>query len=532
MLYLLKRLVQMVAILAALSMVLFGLLSAMPGNPVDMLITSNPNIKPQDVIRLKKLRGLDKPWYVQYVRWMWGYHEPIRPVEFLDLPVAQVKQGRLELDMKPYLSTLNGKTIRLEGILGSHVDHQVITAPLNKTSPCVWFKAVDAVGLEQVGCAVNPLYRAGVFGVKEIPSQVVDDPDSFKVDLASFVNVDNTKTQLHFKLLNSPGSIDKNGVYRHVFSSAGQTVVQFQVWDDFGHQAQAAFAVEQGPIGDPNKFSPGFLYFFTGNKEALGFSNAYKRSIWELLMGAENEEDAGAISAFIASSGRIGNTLQLMIPALLVALLIALPLGVLSAYRQYSWLDYIVNFFAFVGISLPVFWFAIMVMYLLAERFQLLPAGGMQTPGIDESDAWLLLRDRVVHAILPVGVLSIAYIGRFMRYMRAAMLEVLPSDYIRTARAKGLKERAVVLKHALRNALIPIVTILTLSIPALFGGAVLTETVFSWPGIGRLEYDAVVNSDYYVAIVVFLISSALVMLGNLAADVLYVLVDPRIRKVS
>ena len=110
------------------------------------------------------------------------------------------------------------------------------------------------------------------------------------------------------------------------------------------------------------------------------------------------------------------------------------------------------------------------------------------------------------------------------------MLEVLPADYIRTARAKGLSERWVILKHALRNALIPIVTILALSIPALFGGAVLTETVFSWPGIGRLEYDAISSSDYYVAIVVFLISAFLVMLGNLLADWLYVLVDPRMRK--
>ena len=137
--------------------------------------------------------------------------------------------------------------------------------------------------------------------------------------------------------------------------------------------------------------------------------------------------------------------------------------------------------------------------------------------------------NRISHAVLPVSVLSIAYVGRWLRYMRASMLEVLPADYIRTARAKGLSERIVIYKHALRNALIPIVTILALSIPVLFGGAVLTETVFSWPGIGRLEYDAISNADYYVAIVVFLISALLVMLGNLLADWLYMAVDPRMR---
>ena len=125
--------------------------------------------------------------------------------------------------------------------------------------------------------------------------------------------------------------------------------------------------------------------------------------------------------------------------------------------------------------------------------------------------------------------LSFAYAGRWLRYMRSSTLEVLPADYIRTARAKGLGEWRVVSRHALRNALIPIVTVLALSIPTLFGGAVLTETVFAWPGIGRLQYDAVMNGDHYVAIVVFLISAALVMLGNLLADALYAVVDPRIR---
>jgi peptide/nickel transport system permease protein len=130
---------------------------------------------------------------------------------------------------------------------------------------------------------------------------------------------------------------------------------------------------------------------------------------------------------------------------------------------------------------------------------------------------------------LPVTVLSIAYVGRWLRYMRASMLEVIKQDYIRTARAKGVSETRIVFVHALRNALIPVVTILALSIPTLFGGALITETVFAWPGMGSLIYEAIITSDYYVAIVGFLISATLVMAGNLIADMLYAAIDPRVR---
>jgi len=373
--YLLVRFLQMLVILFTLSIALFGLLNCMPGDPIDMLVTSNPNISPQDVERLKKLRGLDKPLHIRYFRWLWGYHDP----DYIE-----------------------------------------------------------------------------------------------------------------------------NGVKK-------------------------------------TKFNEGFIFVFLGNHEALGYSNTYKRPVWELLMGSstvctnpdkakcQNNNLSEKSAAWLLNSGRIGNTLQLMLPAILLSLLIAIPLGILSAYKHYSWLDYLVNFLAFMGISLPVFWFAIMVLFVFAEYLQWFPAGGMYTPGIEMQGFWITLQDKLQHAILPTIVLSIAYTGQWLRYMRAAMLEVLPADYIRTARAKGLSESTVLLKHAMRNALIPVVTILTLSIPALFGGAVLTETVFAWPGIGRLQYEAVLNSDYYLAIVVFLISAALVMLGNLLADIVYVWIDPRIR---
>ena len=219
----------------------------------------------------------------------------------------------------------------------------------------------------------------------------------------------------------------------------------------------------------------------------------------------------------------IVNTFRLMAPALLLSILIALPLGIIAAVRQYSWLDHSVNMGAFLGISLPVHWFGLMLIHIFAVSFGLFPVSGIQTPGLDS------FADKVWYTILPATVLSIAYIGRWLRYMRASMLEVIRQDYIRTARAKGLSERRVILVHALRNALIPVVTILAMSIPVLFSGALITETVFSWPGMGSLIFNAIITFDYYVAIVGFLTSATLVMLGNLLADILYAVIDPRVR---
>lgn len=476
--HLLTRLAQMFLILGALSVFLFVLMLNMPGNPVDLLITSNPRIKPEDVIRLKKLKGLDQPWYVQYGRWMWGYYEPTAAPE-IDI-----------LNSKPQGDLLFGG---------------------QASGGRIWFVVKNQAGLESVGSVLVAGKAPEHLFVQPIPNQIVDQVENFSVDLSRYITGDTQ--DLKYELLDSsPGKIDSKGIYTWPQKTMGQKAIKFAVTNQKGNKAFGAFAVEQDPVPNYKIFNRGFMFVFIGDTKAMGFSNTYKRPVWDLL------------------SGRIWNTLALMIPAIFLSLLIALPLGIMTACRQYSWFDYVLNFLAFVGISLPVFWFGIMMMFLFAEHLQWFPAGGIATPGISGDGFWVEFTDRVSHAVLPVCVLSIAYVGRWLRYMRASMLEILPADYIRTARAKGLSENIVIYKHALRNALIPIVTILALSIPVLFGGAVLTETVFSWPGIGRLEYDAISNADYYVAIVVFLISALLVMLGNLLADWLYILVDPRMRK--
>lgn len=219
---------------------------------------------------------------------------------------------------------------------------------------------------------------------------------------------------------------------------------------------------------------------------------------------------------------RLVNTLVLMGLSFVVSLAIALPVGIYSALRPYGARDYAINFAALAGISVPVFWFALMLIYLFSVYWGVLPAGGTHTIGVDS------LLDRARYLVLPVLTLSAASAGGFTRYMRASMMETLRHDFIRTARAKGLSERRVVLKHALRNALIPVVTIVALSFGGLFSGALITETMFAYLGMGKLTYDSIMGNDYNLALVSLLFATALTLASNLLADVCYAWLDPRI----
>lgn len=221
---------------------------------------------------------------------------------------------------------------------------------------------------------------------------------------------------------------------------------------------------------------------------------------------------------------RTPNTLVLMSISTVVSLAFGLALGVFAALKPYSKFDYTATTLSFLGYSLPTFWFGIMLMMVFAANLHWLPAGGMHSLG--QEGSWL---DGIPYLILPVTVLSIVSVASWSRFMRSSMLEVLRMDYIRTARAKGLDERLVIVRHALRNALIPVVTVVMMAMPTLFGGAVMTETIFSWPGIGRLFFDSMGKSDYPVMMGILLISAGLVVLFNLLADLLYALVDPRIQ---
>lgn len=217
-------------------------------------------------------------------------------------------------------------------------------------------------------------------------------------------------------------------------------------------------------------------------------------------------------------------TIQLMGISTLLSIAIAIPIGIYSAVRKYSLADYLVTAGSFFGISMPTFWFGLMLMIVFAVNLHVLPTTGVSTPGL-ESD----VADRVKHLLMPVSVLTLFNVAHWSRFMRSSMLEVLSLDYLRTARSKGLAEGVIVIRHGVRNALIPVITILGLDIPVLFSGAVITETIFSWPGMGRLLVQSINASDWPIAQAIIMFTAFLVIFGNLIADVLYAVVDPRIR---
>ena len=219
---------------------------------------------------------------------------------------------------------------------------------------------------------------------------------------------------------------------------------------------------------------------------------------------------------------RILNTGLLLGLSLILSLAIAIPIGIYAALHPYSATDYAVNLACFAGISVPPFWLALLFIILFAVVLGWLPAGGMATVG----DGGFL--DKIKHLILPVVTLTIASVGDFTRFMRASMLQTLRKDFIRTARAKGLSMARVVTAHALRNALLPLVTIVALSFGRLFSGALITETMFAWQGMGKMIYDAVLGNDYNLALIGLRFATALTLIGNLLADIGYVWLDPRI----
>lgn len=222
-------------------------------------------------------------------------------------------------------------------------------------------------------------------------------------------------------------------------------------------------------------------------------------------------------------------TLKFTVASFILAFIVAVPIGIYSAIHQYSILDYFFTGFAFFGMSMPTFWFSFILLMLFGIKLKWLPIGGVMTPGLESAPFLVRLLDQIKYFILPVVVLAFNTMGSWMRYARSSMLEVIRQDYVRTARAKGLSERVVIYKHALRNALIPIITLLGIAIPGLISGAMITETVFGIPGMGRLTLNAMLNNDYPLAMVTLLLESYLLIFGNLLADILYAVVDPRIK---
>jgi peptide/nickel transport system permease protein len=227
---------------------------------------------------------------------------------------------------------------------------------------------------------------------------------------------------------------------------------------------------------------------------------------------------------------RIPVTLTINLLSLLLIMIIAIPIGVISSIRQYSLFDKITTVFVFVGFSTPTFWLALLLMIVFGVTLGLLPISGIQSIDVSGMTFPQRLTDWAAHLVLPLGLSAFGGIAGLSRYCRSSMLEVIRQDYIRTARAKGLAESTVVIRHALRNALMPVVTILGLAVPGLIGGSVIFETIFAIPGMGQLFYASAMSRDYPTIMGILVIGAVLTLIGNLIADVSYALVDPRIRR--
>jgi peptide/nickel transport system permease protein len=239
---------------------------------------------------------------------------------------------------------------------------------------------------------------------------------------------------------------------------------------------------------------------------------------------------------------RFPATFYLMSVSFIGQLLIALPIGIVSAIKQYSIFDHFFTVLAYAGRSIPIFWFGLILIIIFHSTLDwpswageslvgkpLFPGGGMFDVRLQRQLGYTPLWDYLYHLVLPVAMLSLFGAASYMRYMRASMLEVIHQDYIRTARSKGLREWAVLYGHALKNAAIPVVTIVALDLPILFGGALFTETIFSWPGMGKLFFRSAQRVDYAVLMGIVMINAALIVAFNLFADVVYAFLDPRIR---
>jgi peptide/nickel transport system permease protein len=242
----------------------------------------------------------------------------------------------------------------------------------------------------------------------------------------------------------------------------------------------------------------------------LGYSRQYKIPVQNLVLP------------------RLQNTLILSMTALVIALSVALLLGIISAVKQYSFVDYASMAFAFFGFSMPGFWLGLMLIVLFSVNLHWLPPGGIVSSDVGPT-FWEQFADRAKYLIMPVMVTAFTEMASWTRYTRNSLIDVLQLDYLRTARAKGLAEQSVVVRHALKNSVIPLVTVIGGSFARFFAGATITETVFSYPGMGKLLYDSVMGNDFVVSMAILMLLSFMVIWGNLIADVLYGVIDPRIR---
>lgn len=571
----LVRALQGAVLLVVLSFLLFGMMSKLPGDPVDLLVASNPELRSEDIIRLKKLRGLDQPFPVRWWRWFVGYHEARLPPPTRTLPAVVGEQ-----DIVTDFGTPRPFAVDVE------IDQGALTRlGLTATAahPASYenghLKALVSAGATRLAVIVTDAYGQQAPWI--VPVYVAT-PISPGADKGDVVVLDGDPSAL-LSAGSTEGRAQRSEAQLIAAATAIRPLPEPPPIVDIPRLRGQTVAAEDGdvyiargtPIEDPDVFVCGVLCVVVGGDlDSLGFSHASKRPVRELLFGTrpvcgDGNVDAGEAcddgpdrprppsepdtcsatctptdrpftvvdkaalwcTGQLIHMGRIGNTLVLTMPALALAMLLSLLAGTWAGWRG-GVVDVVVRVGAAITSSVPAFFVALLLVTLFAEQWRVLPSGGVFSAGIQDEGLGAVVVDRVRHALMPITVLVLFWSGRFVRQVRSAVKTAASGDYVRTARMKGASTWQIVRRHVLPNAAVPLVTLVGLSLPSMFGGALLTETVFAWPGLGRLQYDAILQNDSYVAVVVFLGSAALVLAGSLFADIAVFILDPRTRRSS
>jgi peptide/nickel transport system permease protein len=504
--YLIRRSFQMVIVVLLATLAIYVLLNVAPGGPLSGLrlaTDAKSRVSDADIAQLEAYLGLDKPLALRYLVWLTG--DDWLGADWMHLGLGKFRQPQLRRDGTP--------VIRIDRNTGeqTYVYHSYR------------FWADPGVAQLRRG------YPLWVWGEEVAPREF--NAQRVQVKPAVTAQVPEDVTVWGTIVAHSGWELTIQDLNRRTYTIHSSQETEFAYPEgearprpQDGRWLNIAWLTGAGGL-------LGQYAGFHGNSNGIlrldfGWS-------WKLAPGQP---------VIDLLKSRLGNTLILMSTAVFLSLLIGIPIGIYSAVHQYSRMDYFVTTFAFFGSAMPVFWFGLMLILVFTYQFKLwglpfLPAGGVTLVRQPPDGSFLALLgatpgslvDRIVHIILPAIMLSLLYMAGWSRYSRSSMLEVLRQDYVRTARAKGLIERMVIIRHALRNALIPVITILVFDIAGIFSGAILTETIFSYPGMGRLYFDALSVNDWPVVMAYLFITAVLVVIATLMRDIIYTFVDPRIR---
>jgi peptide/nickel transport system permease protein len=504
--YLIRRAFQMMVVVLLSTLAIYVLLNIAPGGPLSGLrlaADQKTRISEADIARLEAYLGLDKPLALRYLTWLLG--DDWLGANWVYVGLGQYREQQLTRGGEP-LVKVNRDTGEKTFVYNKYRFWADPGIALMNPGYKLWVKGEE----------VEP----GTFAATEIQ---VKPPSTAKTpeDVAIAGNV---TAQDGWEL-----TIQDLNRRFHTIVASEETRFVFPEGEGKPRPAEGTWlniSWLTGPGGLLGQYAG--MHGTTQGMLRMDFGWS-----WKLAPGQ-------SVSGLIMS--RLGNTLTLMTTAVLLSLIVGIPIGIYSAVHQYSKVDYAATTFAFFGSAMPVFWFGLMLILVFTYQFSqwglpFMPSKGVLSVREAPTGSLLALLgtqpgslvDRIVHIILPAIMLSLLYMAGWSRYSRSSMLEVLRQDYVRTARAKGLFERVVIVKHALRNALIPVVTILVFDIAAIFSGAILTETIFSYPGMGRLYFDALGASDWPVVMAYLFITAVLVVIATLIRDIIYTVVDPRIR---